>query len=259
MKKLLKVALFVLVLTSFSSCKLFFPNMMFRQKDYQFFELAQKKVDEYVMEPGDQLTIKLYARDGFRLIDIVEATDQAPSSNNNLAGNPANRQTFLIDHEGFIKLPIIGEYFVKGYTETQLENILEEKYASLYVDPYVIVKVVNRRVFVFKGSESSVIALNEAPTTILEVIAQSGGIPDDYKAYKIKIIRGDLKNPEVILIDLSTLEGLRKSNLIVQSNDVIYIEKRMNAASAMLRDLSPYLGFLTTISTFIILVTRLGK
>lgn len=258
MRRILRIVFFVWAVSSLSSCKVLFPNMMFRQKDYQFFELAQKRVDEYVIEPGDQFTLQLYARDGFRLIDIVEQNQGGSSSNANFSGG-TTAMTYLVDHEGFVKLPIIGEYFVKGYTETQLENILADKYSSLYVDPYVVVKVINRRVFVFKGSSSSVIALNEAPTTILEVIARSGGIPDDYKAFNIKVIRGDLKNPEVILIDLSTLDGMRKSNLLIQSNDIVYIERRVNVATAILRDIAPYLSFVTTLSTLIILATKLGK
>ncbi|MFN8285101.1 MAG: polysaccharide biosynthesis/export family protein [Chitinophagales bacterium] len=255
MKKFLQFSLLFTALLSFSGCKVFFPGVMFKQKDYQYFELAQKKVDEYVIQPGDQLTIRLFARDGFQLIDIVDNQQSAY----NPATNGTAEETYLVDNEGFLKLPIIGEYFVKGYTETQLENILADKYSSLYVDPYVIVKVVNRRVFVFKGSYSVVVPLNEAPTTLLEVIARAGGIPDDFKAYSIKIIRGDMKNPEVMLVDLSTLDGLRKSNLIVQSNDIVYIERRPNLAGTVLRDLGPYLSFATTITTFIILITKFGK
>lgn len=233
---------------------------MFRQKEYQFFELAQKRVDEYVIQSGDQFSLRLYARDGFKMIDVVEqaASGSGDQTNSNYSSN-SNPITFLVDQEGFVKLPIIGEYFVKGYTETQLENILADKYSALYVDPYVVVKVLNRRVFVFKGSTSVVIPLNEAPTSLLEVIAKSGGVPDDYKAYNIKIIRGDLKNPQVILVDLSTMDGLRKSNLIVQSNDIVYIERRVNIPAVVLRDLAPYLSFISTISTLIILAAKLGK
>lgn len=233
---------------------------MFRQKEYQFFELAQKRVDEYVIQSGDQFSLKLYARDGFKMIDVVEQqnTGVGDQTNSNYSGTPSGI-TFLVDQEGFVKLPIIGEYFVKGFTETQLENVLADKYSALYVDPYVVVKVVNRRAFVFKGSNSDVIPLNEAPTTLLEVIAKSGGIPDDYKAYNIKIIRGDLKDPQVILVDLSTMDGLRKSNLTVQSNDIVYIERKVNIPAVILRDLAPYLSFISTISTVIILAAKLGK
>ncbi len=255
----IRLVVFLGVIFSFSSCKVFFPSQMFRQKDYQFFELAQKRVDEYVIEPGDEFTLRLYAREGFKLIDVVGENGSTTGNTGVQTGSSGNPTTFLVDNEGFVKLPILGEYFVKGYTETQLENILADKYASLYVDPYVVLKVINRRVFVFKGSVSSVEPLNQAPTSILEIIARSGGIPDDYKAYNIKVLRGDMKNPEVILIDLSTLDGMRKSNLILQSNDIVYIERKKNVPAVILRDLAPYMSFVTTISTLVILAAKLGK
>jgi polysaccharide export outer membrane protein len=244
----------MLLLAALPSCKLLFPNNMFRQKDYQFFELAQKTVDEYIIQSNDQLTVQLFTRDGFKLVDAIGGNSGIQAAQVQLVG-----LQYLVDAEGFVNLPILGEMYVKGYTESQLETILADKYSSLYVDPYVVVTVINRRVFLFKGSNSSIIPLNQAPTTILEVIAKAGGIPDNFKAYNIKVIRGDLKNPQVTIIDLSTLEGLRKSDLIVQSNDIIYLDFRYNVPNAILSPLVPYISLLTTVSTLIVLITTLAK
>ena len=69
-----------------------------------------------------------------------------------------------------------------------------------------------------------------------------------------------MKNPQVIVIDLSTLEGMRKADLIVQSNDIIYIEQRRTSpASLIVAEISPYLGFVTTIATVILLAKSYGK
>lgn len=228
-----------------SSCKVFYPNMMFKQKDYQYFELAQKEVDEYVIKKGDQFGMRVYSRDGFRLIDIVNGTNAIQVNNSGI---------FLVDNEGFAKLPIIGEFYVNGYTESELERIMEEKYSNLYVDPYVVLTVTNRRAFVFKGSSASVVSLNESPTNLFEVIAKSGGISGELKAYKIKVIRGDLKNPQITIIDLSSLEGMRNADLIVQSNDIIYIEPRRRIVSDALREVTPILAWATTIITTIALI-----
>lgn len=236
-----------------SSCKVFYPNIMFQQKDYQYFELAQKQIDEYVIQKGDQFSLSVYSRDGFRLIDIL-------SGRNTYGQGSGGGGGFLVDNEGFAKLPIIGEFYVNGYTESELERILEEKYSNLFVDPYVILTVSNRRAFVFKGSSASVVSLNEAPTNLFEVIARTGGISNDLKSYKIKVIRGDLKNPQITLIDLSSLEGMRNADLIVQSNDIIYIEPRRRILSDALRELSPVLAWASTILTTIALIkTFSGK
>ncbi|MFA5194625.1 MAG: hypothetical protein WC401_02395, partial [Bacteroidales bacterium] len=79
-------------------------------------------------------------------------------------------------------------------------------------------------------------------------LAKAGGI-NDGKAHKIKLIRGDLKNPKVYIIDLSTVEGMTKANLIVQANDIIYVQPRNKIPEKIINVLAPYL---TLLSTFIL-------
>lgn len=235
---------------------------MFQQKDYQFFELAKKQIDEYVIQTGDQFSLHAYSRDGFKLIDVLGGTS-GTSGGVNVVGNQQGNNygvTYLVDNEGFARLPIIGEFYVKGYSETELEKILAEKYSNLFVNPYVVVTVANRRAFVYRGSVASVVPLNEAPTNLFEVIAKSGGIPGELKSYNIKIIRGDLKNPQISVVDLSSIEGMRNADLIVQSNDIIYIEPRRRPASDVLKELAPVFAWASTILTTIALIkTFSGK
>lgn len=258
----------VIALMSMNSCKLFYPNQMFKQKDYQYFEFAHKQMEEYLIEPGDQLSLQVYSRDGFKLIDVlgggVSSTGgtNGSSQNSGTAGttsSSSNQTTYLVDKEGFAKIPILGDYYVKGYSHAQLEKELAQKYASLFVDPFVIIKVTNRRVFVFKGITGMVVPLNESPTSLIEVLAASGGLNRTLKAYKIKIIRGDMKNPEVQLIDLSTLEGLRTAELTLQPNDIIYVEDRKRVVRDAFLEASPIFSAVTTLVSFILLIKTLGK
>lgn len=262
MKQFFGIILIGLLVILMPSCRVLYPNLMFQQRQYQYFELAQKQIDQYVIQPGDEMSLKVYARDGFRLIDVIGSSNISGvnSMNNNNVNSAFQTLEYLVDNEGFVRLPVVGEIFVKGYTEKELNRILAERFSGLFVDPFVIVRVENRRAFVFKGSTGGVVPLNNGPTNLLEVIAKSGGMAANSKAFKIKVIRGDLKNPQVFLIDLSTLEGMRKADLIVQSNDIIYIEeKRQSVAAQILGEVSPYLAFITTIATVIILAKTYGK
>ena len=248
-----------ILLISISGCRILYPNLMFQQRQYQYFDLAQKQIDQYVIQSGDEMSVRVYARDGFRLVDVIGSASGLGGSLSSLNNNAAGI-TYLVDNEGFVRIPVMGEIFVKGYTEKELDRILAERFSGLFVDPFVNVKIENRRAFLFKGSSASVVTLNNGPTNLLEVIAKGGGMETNSKAFKIKVIRGDLKNPQVLLIDLSTLEGMRKADLIVQSNDIIYIEeKRQSVAAQILNEISPYLAFVTTIATVILLARTYGK
>lgn len=256
----LPVIVFIAAVCTLPSCRSLYPNQVFKQKDYQYFDLAQKEVGQYLIQPGDVFTLRVYARDGFKLIDVLGASNTVGqggtnASNNNITGS----FTYVVDKEGVVKLPVLGYFYVKGYTETELERVLAEKYAGLFVDPWVSIKVANRRVFVFKGSSAVVISLEEYPISLIEVIARTGGLDNDTKAFKIRVVRGDIKNPQVYLVDLSTIEGIRKADLSVQPNDIIVVDRRRRVVSDVLKEVSPYLGAITTITTFVILFRTIGK
>ncbi len=240
---------------------MFYPNKMFQQKDYQFFEFAKKKISEYSIESGDKLSLQVFSRDGFKLIDVFGGglTGGTSASEGSSGGSGSSDVSYTVDKDGFVKLPVLGDFYVKGYSHRELENVLAQKYSNLFVDPYVIIKVVNRRVFLFKGSGGSVITLNESPTSLIEVLAKSGGVDLTIKAYKIKVIRGDLANPTVQIIDLSTLEGIRNADLTMQPNDIIYIEERRRIARDVLREISPIISGFSLIVTTIFFIKSFGK
>ncbi len=255
----------VIALLGMNSCKLFYPNQMFKQKDYQYFEFAHKKMEEYLIEPGDQLSLQVYSRDGFKLIDVLGGGlstgggGSAAAASSSTVSTSSGQVAYLVDNEGFAKLPVLGDYYVRGYSHAQLEKELAQKYASLFVDPFVVIKVTNRRVFVFKGITGAVVPLNESPTSLVEVLAKSGGLDRSLKAYKIKIIRGDLKNPEVQIVDLSSLEGLRTAELTMQPNDIIYVEDRKRVVRDVLLESAPVFSAVTTLVSIVFLIRSLGK
>jgi hypothetical protein len=111
----------VIALLGMNSCKLFYPNQMFKQKDYQYFEFAHKKMDEYLIEPGDQLSLQVYSRDGFKLIDVLGG-GVSGGTNGGLKNQwyirihkyGQSQTTYLVDKEGFAKLPIWATTMLKA-------------------------------------------------------------------------------------------------------------------------------------------------
>lgn len=235
-----------------------FPNRMFKKGNYEYFNVGQQVIEQYTIQKGDLLTLEIYSREGFDLIDVLpNETGGGSSALNRESTGGVGKMVYLVEQDGYVELPLFGRTYALGYTENELEDLIEEKCTAIFNQPYAVLKVANRRAFVFKGSEASVVSLNEGPTTLLEVIASSGGIGKDLKAYNIKVLRGDLSNPEIIEVDLSTMEGLQNADLIVQTNDVVYIEQRMRFAGTAIREVTPFLSLVSTLATVIILVNRL--
>lgn len=223
---------------------------MFQAKEYEYFQKSPQLMKEYVITKGDLLSLEVFSREGFDLVDVLV---KQSGNNSTLFIDP---HTYLVDQNGFVELPIFGNLLVEGMTENQLEDLIELKSEVLFNEPYAIVRVENRRAILFKGSDGMVVPLNEGPTSILEVIAKSGGLNRDLKAYKIKILRGDLKAPEIIEIDLSTMTGVQNANLIVQTNDVIYVDERVRFARGVVQEIAPILSLLTSVTALIVIINR---
>jgi polysaccharide export outer membrane protein len=262
-----KLFLFMGTLIFLSSCKVIAPNRMFKQGDYQYFSVGKEVIDQYTIQEGDLLTLQIYSREGFQLIDVLpnetgggsnvnSGQGGQNSSGGGSSGNSQNMISYLVEQDGYVELPLFGRTYAKGLTENQLEDLIEEKCSAIFVEPYAILKVINRRAFVFKGSEAAVVSLNQGPTSLIEVITKAGGIGTDLKAYKIRIIRGDLSNPEIIEVDLSTIQGLQNANLIVQTNDIVYIEQRIRYVSLGLREITPIVSVVGTVTTVMLLIKR---
>jgi polysaccharide export outer membrane protein len=106
---------------------------------------------------------------------------------------------------------------------------------------------VNKRVLLFpgRGGAASVLYLTNQNTSLLEALAATGGVFG--KAKKIKLIRGDLKNPKVYLIDLSTIDGLKQADLTLLGNDIIYVQPIDDRVSNFTNRISSVLGLLGTV------------
>jgi polysaccharide export outer membrane protein len=96
--------------------------------------------------------------------------------------------------------------------------------------------------------------------SLLEILATAGGIPQSGKSHNIKIIRDYMNHDPIIqIVDLSTIEGMKKASLHVEPNDVIYVEPNQRIFFEALRDVTPVLStFVSLVSTYL-LITNLGK
>lgn len=230
-----------------SSCKSLIQNHMLKtDEDFQFDELPETRDLEYKIAPNDVVIIRLFTNEGSALLNILNQTGQ----NTSTGGSAIELK---VEFDGFINLPVVGRKYIAGLTVRQLEFYLEDLYVEFYKDPFVLVEVSNRRVYIFSEGTAAVVMLENDNTTIFEVLAKAGGIPENGKAQFIKLIRGDLNNPEVFLIDLSSLETLKNADVVMQSQDIIYIETRKNYAQKTLALVAPYFSILSTI----LLVTTL--
>jgi len=208
-----------------------------------------------VISVSDIIEFQLYTNDGTALVDLTAISEKITQ------GTQLTSTSYLVEYDGFCNLPIIGRVKLQGKTIREAQTFLEEEYSKYYIKPFVLLKVTNRRVTVFPGgsSKAKVITLTNENTTLIEALGQVGGLSTESIARKIKLIRGDLKNPKVYLFDFSTLEGVKKSDFVLQANDIIYVQAKNNALREWIRDVAPVISLITSTITLIVVINNLKK
>lgn len=248
--RFLNYFLFLSVVIAFSSCKVFRSNLMLKTpKDYAYDKLSDSlRGQDYKLAPNDIITVKIFSNDGFKIIDLA-----------NVNQNYQYEINYVLDRNGLVKLPLVGNVPLAGLTIRESETYLEQVYDTFYVKPFVSMKVINRRVIVFpgKGGKAQVVSLTNNNTTVIEVLALTGGIAEDGKAYKVKLIRNeDNKKPQVFLMDLSEIDGLKAGNTVVMANDIVYVEPRYRFAKTLVGEITPLLTLLTSTLLLYTLIKR---
>ncbi len=249
LKKVLGIAIIALF---FASCAPLNPSIMFKTpKDFKYTQPADSVGLEYRIAPNDVISFRLFTNNGFKLIDISNENQvQFQNLNNGIS--------YLVEFDGFVNLPIIGRVKVSELTLREAEFFLEEKYAEIYIDPFILLGISNRRVTIFPGNGGNgrVITLTNNNVTLLEALAQAGGITETGRANRVKLIRGDLSNPEVYLIDLSTIQGVSQANIILQANDIIYVEPLGVTRRQLISEIAPILSLITSALTLYFVIDR---
>jgi polysaccharide export outer membrane protein len=256
-KILLNFLITATLMAVFSSCRVYNSNRMFKTDHDILVDSIQNiinKTDQnYVIRKNDYISLKVFTNDGERSIDPDYELQKQQ------AQQVTEPPKYLVKENGFVKLPMVGEVQLQGLTIYQADTLLATQYSRFYHDAFVLTKLVNRRVIVLGPGTTiagKVIPLENENMNLIEVIALYGGITEFGKAYNIRIIRGDLKNPQVEVIDLSTVEGMTRANLNVYPNDIIYIESSRKIFSETVRDIAPLLSVLTNLIVAVVVITR---
>jgi polysaccharide export outer membrane protein len=247
-----KLLYYFCLLLALGSCASYKQNIMFKpSKDFVPDPVRREAITvekNYVIQKNDFLKLDVFSNKGERLID----------PNPELTANPGQvtsaRQQFyyLVDLEGIVKFPMVGTVKLEGLTLRLAEEILQKEYEKFFKEPFVILSYSNKRVIVLGAVGGQVIPLPNQNINLTEVLALAKGLPNDSKAQNIRILRGE----QVFIVDMSTIEGFKQGNLLIQPGDIIYVEPIRRPLVEGLRDYAGVFSLLISVTTLIILVSN---
>jgi len=147
------------------------------------------------------------------------------------SGAAAQGQTYQVNDDGSVALPLIGHIQVAGLTRAEAEKKVEELYRKdVLKDPIIELKITNLKVTLLgEVRAQGNFPLVKDKTNLVEMIGEAGGLTERANEKTIKIIRGDPKNPQITEVDLSQIKTLADPRIILQNNDIIYIAQNKRA------------------------------
>ena len=155
------------------------------------------------------------APDDELVISITSAVPEATAAYNLPMDNPATRsnlrtttqprtQTYIVDEQGYIMLPILGRMMVKGKTLSQISSEITARVAENVKDPYVRVDIVNFSVDVMGEVRTPQrVYSGHQHFTVLDALAQCG----NYQR-----------------LNLNSSEVFNSPYFYLKQNDVVYVE-----------------------------------
>ena len=212
--------------------------------------------DVYRICPNDQLFIQVISDDpsNVAFLNLISAERTSMSSNN------TELITYLVDENGKISYPQLGEIHVAGLTLGEIRDILQEKVNRYLDNTSVFVKHVNRTLTVLgevrnPGQQS----MEKNRLTIFEALGTAGDLTDWGNRKTVKLIRETNQGTFVAMVDLTSPEIMYSPYYYIMPHDVLYVEPQRKVFGAKTAPFNTPFSLASTVITTVILILNLIK
>ena len=205
------------------------------QKDVPYFQnsesvdltKSQYLYDARIM-PKDQLTITVSTMDEQAAAPFNMTVPTPYSVNNRSTYSQAMLQTYLVDNDGMINFPVVGQLKVGGLTKSETEKMIEEKIRPYMADgenPIVTVRMTGYQISVIgEVARPGTFTVSREKISILEALAQAGDLTIYGQRKNVQLIREDATGKKSIYVfDLTDADIINSPYFYLQQNDVIYV------------------------------------
>lgn len=189
--------------------------------------------ERYKIKPNDQLFIQVISDNPsdaafLNLLGSMGNTSTLGSSSGNY-----ELITYLVDEEGKISYPQLGEIAVENLTLGEVRNVIQEGVDKYLEGASVFVKLVNRTITVLgEVNNPGQKPMVKNQLTIFEAIGSAGDISDYGDRQKVKLIRELPEGKFIGELDMTNPEIIFSPYYYVLPHDVIYVEPKTRVYGA---------------------------
>ncbi len=190
---------------------------------------------------------------------IFNTTNNYVFTSSTSSGSNTQLSGYLVNEDGMIHLPILGNIKAIGLTKNELTNSIKQIIIEkrLLMDPIVNIRHVNYEVTVLgEVGKPSVISVPNENISLLKAIGLAGDITIYGRKDNVLLIRESDEIKQIKYIDLNSKDFLQSPYYYLQPNDIIYVESNKNKVASVGRGTRLLPVFLSGLSVVILLVDR---
>ena len=188
-----------------------------------------------VMPQGSGYEIKIAPEDELSIV-VSSAVPEATAMYNQLQANTARRgeyntqptprlQTYIVNKQGDIMMPVLGKLNVAGKTTTEIEQMITTRLDATVKDPFVRVELMGFYVNVMGEVQNPHrIYVNSQRYTLLDALSEAGDLTEYGERSKVMVIREENGKQMYHRLDLSDNNIFSSPYFYLQQNDVVYVE-----------------------------------
>ena len=191
-------------------------------------EQQEKLYDARIM-PKDLLTIVVSCTNPELAIPfnltVASNAAMAASTSSYVTTQPI-LQPYLVDNEGNINFPVLGELKLGGLTKKEAERLIIDKLKPYMKEiPIVTVSMVNYKISVIgEVGRPGTFTISNEKVNLLEALAMAGDMTVYGLRDNVKLIREDANGKQqIVTLDLNNAETILSPYYWLQQNDIIYV------------------------------------
>lgn len=215
----------------------------------------------YRLQANDVLSITIKANDP-NLVSIFNPSPKDVVQNSKTA-DALYFDGYTVNDHGNIRIPIIGELNVLGYTTEEVRKMVEKKLLEDYfreeANIFVTVKLAGVR-YTINGEvkEPEVNTLYQDQVTIMDAISSAGDITTTGNRKEVVVVRQFPYGSEMHTIDLTDINCMKSPYYYIKPNDFIYVkplkEKSWGTGATGLQSLTTIITALSLVTTVLLLI-----
>ncbi len=250
MKKLVFPFLLLLLVTSCATKK----QILYFQDAEELNQSDDTQIFEPIIEANDILHISVSSMNNEVVLPFKRNAGENLSNNQNQL-----LQGYLVNADGNIRFPVLGEMKVAGKTREEVVTLLKGQLSEFITDVVVDVRIMNFKVTVLGAvNNPGVYRIQDERVTLPQAIGLAGDLSQDGKRSEIMIIRQEEGKQKVTKVDLRATDFFNSPYYFLKQNDVVYVEPSLRGVkkSGFIPDIPALLSLFSVVLSTVIILTR---